>query len=382
MQIEGKELYMEQSGKVSVVIPLYNGEQYIEDTVNSILQSDYKNMEVLIIDDGSTDSGPVICDRLRQKDDRIVLYRKENGGVVSARNHGVSMAAGEYLCFCDQDDIVDRKCYAKQIERLKNDQSDICMCSVGRSIDGKISAFELSDDACYEGEEILEELLYPILFNGYDIPVKMGQRRRYPQIWSCMFRMSFWRKYDLKFRSYVSYEDDMLVKVQALANAERVSTLRAVGYYWRTNLASESYTHRTIKKIAMRQQKCYEDLYASIAARINDQQILEWFKWVTYCRQYLEAIHNIAKADQKKSRRVICGYYDANIYSRCFGECITAAKYVKKGMVRPRIILRILAVRQTMLSYYAEVVLDHILLMSLRSQVLTRVERMLKGIGT
>lgn len=373
---------MKQGGKISVVIPLYNGERYIKDTVDSILTSDYKNIEVLIIDDGSTDNGYMICEHIRQKDDRIAIYRKENGGVVSARNYGVLMAAGEYLCFCDQDDTIDRKCYTKQIERMESDQSDLCMCSIGRNIDGRISAFELSDDACYEGEGILEQLLYPILFNGFDVPVKMGERRRYPQIWSCMFRMSFWRKYDLHFRSYVSFEDDMLVKVQALANAKRVSTLQIIGYYWRTNLASESYTHNYIEEIAARQQECYEDLYRNIAHRIEDKKILEWFKQVTYCRQYLEAVHNIGSSDKKKNRRIIRDYYDANIYSRCFGECMDTAKYVKKGMVKPRILLRILARKQTMLSYYMEVVLNDILMMTLRSHVLTRVERMLKGIST
>ena len=70
---------MEQSGKVSVIIPLYNGEKYIEDTVGSVLHADYKNMEVIIVDDGSTDNSYGICERLRQRDDRIVLHRKENG---------------------------------------------------------------------------------------------------------------------------------------------------------------------------------------------------------------------------------------------------------------------------------------------------------------
>ncbi|MDE7274150.1 MAG: glycosyltransferase [Lachnospiraceae bacterium] len=373
---------MGQKGKISVVIPLYNGEQYIETAVNSILRSDYTNMEVLIVDDGSTDRSYPICERLRQTDDRIVICRKENGGVVSARNYGVSMAAGEYLCFCDQDDILDRKCYAKQIERIESDQSDICICGVGRYTEGRISVFEQSDDACYEGEEILEQLLYPILFNGFDVPVKMGERRHYTQIWPCMFRMSFWRKYAFRFRSYVSYEDDMLVKVQALAKAGRVSTLSRTGYYWRTNLDSASYAHRYIERIAEKQQACYEDLYASLADRVSDKTILEWFQKVLHCRQYLEAVHNIASAETEKSSQIINDYYKTNIYSRRFEACIAAAGYVDKHMVKSRILLRILAKKRTMLSYYAEKILDGIQKMTLRSQVLTRMERTMKGIGT
>lgn len=371
-----------QDGKVSVIIPLYNGEKHIETTIKSILHSDYRNLEVLIINDGSTDNSRVICERLRSADNRITIYDKENEGTVSARNYGVSRAKGEYLCFCDQDDIVDEKCYAKQAERMAHDQSDICMCSVGRSIDGKRSAFELSDDACYEGDEILEQLLYPLLFNGFDPPVKMGAKNRYPHIWSCMFRMDFWKKHNLKFRAYVNFEDDLLAKVQALASAGRVSTIAYIGYYWRVNLHSETYAHKYIAHLAEKQQDCYEDMCRSIADRVRDEQTLKLFRCAVYCRQYLEAIHNLASPEKKKTRKEIRQYYEKNIYSRSFEDCIMAAKMVKKGKIKPRIILRLLAGKHTMMSYYAEVILDSVLLFTLHSQTLTKLERKLKGIRT
>lgn len=371
---------MEQSRKVSVIIPVYNGERYIEETVNNIRMSDYQNIEVIVIDDGSTDSSPVICEQIRRKDDRVILYRKPNGGVVSARNCGVSMASGEYLCFCDQDDTVEKTCYARQVERMEADQSDVCICSVGRNIEGKLSAFELFEDTCYQDKEILEQLLYPLLFNGFDIPVKMGAGRCYPHIWSCMFRRSFWKEYNIRFRAYVNYEDDLLVKVQALANARRVSTLSVIGYCWRVNYGSESYHHRYIENIAMKQQQCYEDIYDSVSGRIDDGQVLGWLKKAVYCRQYLEAVQNIAYADGKKNRNSICAYYDKNIYNRCFDECIGASECVKKGTVKAWVILKILAKRQTMLSYHVEIILEQIRMMSLHSHMMTTIERFIKGV--
>ena len=104
---------MKENEKVSVILPVYNGEKYIKETIKSILQSEYRNIEVLIIDDGSTDNSLIYCQQLQQQDDRICIYSKENGGTVSARNYGISKASGKYLCFCDQDDIVDSKCYLK-----------------------------------------------------------------------------------------------------------------------------------------------------------------------------------------------------------------------------------------------------------------------------
>lgn len=371
---------MMQDGKISVIIPVYNGEKYIKETVDSVLQSEYRNLEILIINDGSTDNSLAICEHLSQQDTRVAIYNKENEGVVSARNYGVARATGAYLCFCDQDDTVDKSCYVKQLERMERDKSDICMCSVGRSIDGKISAFELSDDICYEAEEILEQLLYPLLFNGFNPPMKVGEKNRYPHIWSCMFRMSFWKKHNFKFRAYINFEDDLLVKAQALASAQRVSTIAHIGYYWRVNLSSETYAHRYIEDIAEKQQKCYEDLYRSISDRIGEDEILGLFKRAVYCKQYLEAIHNITSSSIRKTRKAIYAYYDSAIYSRDFDDCITALKYVKKGKIKPQIILRILAKKHTMASYYAELLLDRILLITLHSQTLTKIERMLKGI--
>ena len=107
--------------------------------------------------------------------------------------------------------------------------------------------------------------------------------------------------------------------------------------------------------------------------------ILQMFKCTTYCKQYLEAIRNLTSPDRKKTWRNIHAYYEANIYERNFEECISAAQYVKKGKIKPQIILHFLAGKQTMLSYYAEKVLDWVLLITLHSQTLTKIERKLKG---
>ncbi len=374
------EKMIKQAEKISIIIPVYNGATYIIETLNSILQSTYQNLEIIIINDGSTDNSREICEHMQQKDSRIVIYDQKNCGVVSARNNGVSKATGDYLCFCDQDDIVDPICYAKQIERMEQDKSDLCMCGVGRSIDGRYSAFEVSEDACYEGKDILEQLLYPLLFNGFAPPIQMGEKNRYPHIWSCMFRANFWKTHQIQFRKYVHFEDDLLVKTQALASAVRVSTIAHIGYYWRVNLKSVTYAHLYIENIAEKQQKCYEDLCQSIVDRIGDEKILQMFQYATYCKQYLEAIHNLISLDRKKTWSNIRAYYDSNIYARNFEESISAAKYVKKGKIKPQILLWLLLRKQTILSYYAEFILDKVLLLTLHSQTLTKIERKLKGI--
>lgn len=90
--------------KVSVIIPVYNVEEYLEECVLSVLNQSYKNIEVLLINDGSTDSSSSICDAVAKKDNRVTVIHKQNGGLSSARNAGIDAAKGDIICFLDSDD--------------------------------------------------------------------------------------------------------------------------------------------------------------------------------------------------------------------------------------------------------------------------------------
>lgn len=91
---------------ISVIIPVYNTEKYLKDCVNSVLNQTYKNLEIILVDDGSTDSCPQICDEYNKKDKRIIVMHKINGGLSDARNQGIEVAKGEYIAFIDSDDYI------------------------------------------------------------------------------------------------------------------------------------------------------------------------------------------------------------------------------------------------------------------------------------
>ena len=90
--------------KVSIIVPVYNVEQYLEECVESIIHQTYTNIEIILIDDGSTDRSGTICDLCSTKDERIKVIHKDNGGISSARNCGINVAQGKYLIFVDSDD--------------------------------------------------------------------------------------------------------------------------------------------------------------------------------------------------------------------------------------------------------------------------------------
>lgn len=94
--------------KVSVIVPVYNTSRYLEQCVGSIIAQTYKDLEIILVDDGSTDNSGEICDELAKKDGRIVCFHKKNGGLGSARNYGLERATGEYISFIDSDDLADK----------------------------------------------------------------------------------------------------------------------------------------------------------------------------------------------------------------------------------------------------------------------------------
>ena len=102
--------------KISVIVPAYNTEKYLRRCIDSILAQTFTDFELLLIDDGSTDQSGEICDEYADKDVRIKVFHKANGGVSSARNVGLDNALGEYICFCDADDWVDND-YFEQMRK-------------------------------------------------------------------------------------------------------------------------------------------------------------------------------------------------------------------------------------------------------------------------
>lgn len=117
---------------ISLIIPVYNVENYLDECINSILNQTYQKLEIILIDDGSTDNSPSICDEYAKKDPRIIVIHKQNGGLSSARNAGIEIAHGKYLCFVDSDDVVHPQYCELLLKHAQISNSDICCCKVLR----------------------------------------------------------------------------------------------------------------------------------------------------------------------------------------------------------------------------------------------------------
>ncbi len=142
---------------VSIIIPVYNSEKYLEICINSILKQTYKNLEVILINDGSVDNSEKICDDLSSKDKRIKVIHKKNEGVSVARNIGLELSTGDYIFFIDSDDYLDKTVISDMIRYCDN--YDVVKCSykfVGH--DKKVSNI-ISRDKVYNAEDFIKEIL-------------------------------------------------------------------------------------------------------------------------------------------------------------------------------------------------------------------------------
>lgn len=113
---------------ISVIVPVYNVKKYLDACVQSIVNQTYRDMEILLIDDGSTDDSGDLCDKWLEKDARVKVFHKENGGICSARNYGLAHCRGEYIAFVDSDDMIDVNMMQHLYEAIKKEHADVAAC--------------------------------------------------------------------------------------------------------------------------------------------------------------------------------------------------------------------------------------------------------------
>lgn len=185
---------------VSIIIPVYNVENYLQDCLNSVLHQTLKELEVILVDDGSTDSSGDICDRYQSIDSRVRVYHLENGGVSNARNYGLNRAAGQFVIFVDSDDWIESDMCDSMLSAIKQYNSDMCICdNYNESSSGSKCRFLFDNDRCFVNEDFRTELLIPTL--GL-IGVKMRNPARLDRltpIWARMYKRKIIIDNNVKF---------------------------------------------------------------------------------------------------------------------------------------------------------------------------------------
>lgn len=214
--------------KLSIIVPIFNGEEYLHRCIESILAQQYTDFELILIDDGSKDSSLSICNEYAKKDGRIVVYHKENEGLVAARKSGVSLAKGEYIGFVDCDDFIDGDMYLNLMSTAEKDESDIV---AGGIIYDYVLHSKPSFNCLCEGfydEKDIENKIIPqmLIHSGF---VKYGV---IPGVVTKVFRRNVLEKALLCVYDKLTIGEDVAITAYSMMNAKSLSIIKTAGYHY------------------------------------------------------------------------------------------------------------------------------------------------------
>lgn len=241
----GPEVMEMKKGLVSIVIPVFNTEKYLERCITSVANQTYLDLEIILVDDGSFDSSPQICDCWQRKDDRIRVIHKKNQGLGMARNTGIANANGEYICFFDSDDYVDNQTIEKAYYEAKRNASDI-VCFGMKNVDknGKILSEMIPKPRknIYVGAEVQTEFLVEI--SGPD--PQTGKDACIPMsACSKLYSMQCINKSGWSFVSEREImSEDFYSLLKLYRNVECISIMQDAFYYYVQNDTSTTHVYR------------------------------------------------------------------------------------------------------------------------------------------
>lgn len=224
-------------GKVSIIVPVYNVEQYLDRCVASLVAQTYPNIEIILVDDGATDSSGRMCDQWQTKDERIRVVHKANGGLSDARNAGFQVAGGDYICFIDSDDWVDEAFLEVLKSTLERTDADIAECALYATVgeeyphEGGIGELPVST---YSGDDCFYQFIRDT-FHG--------------MVWDKLYRKELLE--NEPFRVGAFHEDEFWT-YRIFGKARKVSYVDYVGYYYFQRPGSIMHSNRSLKKLSDR----------------------------------------------------------------------------------------------------------------------------------
>lgn len=235
---------------LSIIVPVYNAEKFLDKCITSLLKQTLSDIEIILVNDGSTDSSLDICYKFEQSDNRVKVYSQSNSGQSKARNVGLANATGKYIAFVDSDDWVDEDYYEKLVEACERNDAEVSCASILR-VRKHSQKFRIN----YTSEKVITE------------PQAKIDVARVPDmcyVWNKVYRRSFLDKLNLKFIEGMFFEDVDFV-TRAVYFSNKIVTVPGTYYHYWTNGNS------TVKTMHKSDKKCRDSLESK-------KYVLEFFR--------------------------------------------------------------------------------------------------------
>ena len=230
--------------KVSIIIPIYNSEKYLEECLYSVISQTLRDIEIILIDDGSTDSSPEICDKYAAIDNRIKVVHKRNEGMGKAYNLGIEIATGEYIGFVESDDYIDRNMYKELYENAQIYDSDLVKCGFYHWYSSENITIPPIEQMQLRQMETIKQ---PFCITDYKQLLFY-----HSSIWASLYKSEFIKNFKFSEQKGASYQDFSFM-IDVLTKAKKISTINQNYYYWRignsNHMSSTSRGNKNLLRI-------------------------------------------------------------------------------------------------------------------------------------
>ncbi len=228
------DLLSEKTPLISIIVPAYNIAEYIGDCLKSLIAQTYPNLEIIVIDDGSTDETNAIIAAHQEQDQRIKLIRQANQGVSAARNHGLDSANGEYIGFCDGDDYVDAEMYKVLVQNILNNHADIAQCGFQMEFPDRVYHYYGTGKKYFLNHE--KAMLHYLKADLIE-----------PSLWNKLYARALWD--EIRFDSELKYNEDVLINYYLFKKSQRFVFEDIEHYHYRMRPNSATKNRTDEKKI-------------------------------------------------------------------------------------------------------------------------------------
>ena len=214
--------------EISVIVPIFRIQKYLPECIDSLLNQSFLNFELILVDDGSPDNCPQICDAYAGRDARIRVIHKENGGLLSARKAGLKAARGNYISFVDGDDWVDKYYLDIMLKLARENSSDLVVTGHFREFDGKIETIKPATAATYDAQGIKNEILPNAIYNG-----RFCEHGISTYVWNKLFKRSLLTNILYDVPNEIIMGEDAAITYAYLTISKRITISRIPLYYYR-----------------------------------------------------------------------------------------------------------------------------------------------------
>ncbi|WP_188399492.1 glycosyltransferase family 2 protein [Sporomusa sp. GT1] len=318
-----------QGDLISIIVPIYRVESFLDECITSILNQTYRNIEIILVDDGSPDTCPAMCDRFVRQDSRVkVIHKEKNKGLVSARKTGIVAASGQYIGYVDGDDWIEPDMYEKMHDLIRKHDADVVATGHFRNVGENYTIVKNGlPSGVYRERNLLETVYSKLIYTGefYQYGIRVN-------LWNKLFKRDILQLNQLAVSDEISYGEDIACVLPILLAAKCIVVENSPYYHYRQRPASITKKYETDEKAKLKIlfRYLYQYVCDSVAPKVLLSQLhcFEFYKILYRCPEIFWTENSLIPYDcVTRDSRIIL--YGAGDFGRILYSAIISSGFCK-----------------------------------------------------